>query len=125
MGNGAGRYADKVLKVPAKRTTAVLRWLLEDFEANAEKTESFLVYYLRKEEAYFYQNLKGYADITNLTEQDFVDWGNTEVYEKAIGVGECAGVTIDLVQTLLYDAEEQLGKGKDALATGAWAQHLL
>ena len=57
MGNGAGRYADKVLKVPAKRTTAVLRWLLEDFEANAEKAETFLAYYLRKEADYFYQNL--------------------------------------------------------------------
>ena len=73
---------------------------------------------------YFYQNLKGYADITNHTDEDFVDWGNTKVYEKAIGVGECAGVTIDLVQTLLYDAEEQLEKGKDALATGAWANSI-
>ncbi len=124
LGNGAGRYADKVLKVPAKRTTAVLRWLLEDFEANAEKAEPFLAYYLRKEADYFYQNLKGYADITNLTDEDFVDWGNTKVYEKAIGVGECAGVTIDLVQTLLYDAEEQLEKGKDALAISAWANSI-
>ncbi len=124
LGNGAGRYADKVLKVPAKRTPAVLRWLLDDFEANANKDESFLTYYLKKEADYFYQNLKEYADVTNLTDEDFVDWGNTEVYEKAIGVGECAGVTIDLVQTLLFDAEEQLEKGKDALVTGAWANSI-
>jgi sulfite reductase (ferredoxin) len=124
LGNGAGRYADKVLKVPAKRTPLVLRWLLEDFVANAVNNESFLAYYLRKETDYFYQNLKAYADITNLTDEDFVDWGNTEVYKKAIGVGECAGVTIDLVQTLLFDAEEQLEKGKEALATGAWANSI-
>lgn len=124
LGNGAGRYADKVLKVPAKRTPAVLRWLLDDFEANANKDENFLTYYLKKEADYFYQNLKEYADVTNLTDEDFVDWGNTEVYEKAIGVGECAGVTIDLVQTLLFDAEEQLEKGKDALVTGAWANSI-
>lgn len=124
LGSGAGRYADKVLKVPAKRTPAVLRWLLEDFEANANNDENFLTYYLKKETNYFYQNLKEYADITNLTDEDFVDWGNTEVYEKAIGVGECAGVTIDLVQTLLFDAEEQLEKGKNALAAGAWADSI-
>jgi sulfite reductase (ferredoxin) len=124
LGNGTGRYADKVLKVPAKRTPLVLRWLLEDFVANSVNNESFLAYYLRKETDYFYQNLKAYADITNLTDEDFVDWGNTEVYKKAIGVGECAGVTIDLVKTLLFDAEEQLEKGKEALATGAWANSI-
>jgi sulfite reductase (ferredoxin) len=46
------------------------------------------------------------------------------VYEKAIGVGECAGVTIDLVKTLLFDAEEQLEKGKEALVAGAWANSI-
>ncbi|MGB0254695.1 MAG: HEPN domain-containing protein [Flavobacteriaceae bacterium] len=121
LGNGEGRYADKALKVPAKRTPQVLRWLLKDFDANVHHEETFLQYYLRKETDYFYQNLKEYAEVSNLTDEDFVDWGNEEVYEKAIGVGECAGVTIDLVQTLLFDAEEQLEKAKEALAAQSWA----
>lgn len=124
LGNGAGRYADKALKVPARRTPHVLRWLLEDFDAHAQKEESFLDYYLRKETDYFYQNLKGYADVTNLEDLDFIDWGTDGVYEKAIGVGECAGVTIDLVQTLLYDAEEHLEKAKEALDKQVWGNSI-
>ncbi len=124
LGNGEGRYADKALKVPAKRTPEVLRWLLEDFDTNAESNETFLQYYLRKETDYFYQNLKGYADTSILQESDFIDWGNEDVYKKAIGVGECAGVTIDLVQTLLFDAEEHLEKAKMALENNAWANSI-
>ena len=124
LGNGEGRYADKVLKVPAKRTPEVLRWLLNDFNKNAQNGELFLQYYLRKEADYFYQNLKGYADTTTLTNTDFVDWGNEEVYKKAIGVGECAGVTIDLVQTLLFDAEEHIEKAKTALEKEEWANSI-
>lgn len=124
LGNGEGRYADKVLKVPAKRTPDVLRWLLNDFNTNTQKGELFLQYYLRKEADYFYQNLKGYADTTTLTNTDFVDWGNEEVYKKAIGVGECAGVTIDLVQTLLFDAEEHIEKAKTALEKEEWANSI-
>jgi sulfite reductase (ferredoxin) len=56
-------------------------------------------------EKYFYEFLKPLADITNLTEADFVDWGNADNYVKAVGVGECAGVVIDLVATLLLEAK--------------------
>jgi sulfite reductase (ferredoxin) len=124
LGNGEGRYADKVLKVPAKRTPNVLRWLLNDFNTNAQNGELFLQYYLRKEADYFYQNLKGYADTTTLNSEDFVDWGNDKIYKKAIGVGECAGVTIDLVQTLLFDAEEHIEKAKTALEKEEWANSI-
>lgn len=124
LGNGEGRYADKVLKVPAKRTPEVLRWLLDDFDTNSENGETFLKYYLRKETDYFYQNLKGYADITTLTPKDFMDWGTDVTYEKAIGVGECAGVTIDLVQTLLFDAEEYIEKAKETLESESWASSI-
>jgi sulfite reductase (ferredoxin) len=124
LGNGNGRYADKVLKVPAKRTPEVLRWLIEDYNTQAAEKESFLRYYLRKETDYFYQNLKKYADTAKLTDDDLIDWGTTETYKKAIGVGECAGVTIDLVQTLLFDAAEQLEKAADARSTGAWANSI-
>ena len=39
--------------------------------------------------------------MTNLVDSDFIDWGNEEKYEKAVGIGECAGVVIDLIATLL------------------------
>ena len=122
--NGEGRYADKALKVPAKRTPDVLRWILDDFEKNVLPEESFLAYYQRKKTDYFYQNLKEYAEVSSLTPSDFVDWGASTVYEKAIGVGECAGVTIDLVQTLLFDAEEHLEKAKESLNNKEWANSI-
>lgn len=124
LGNGEGRYADKALKVPAKRTPQVLRWILDDFSENADEEESFLSYYLRKGTDYFYQNLKVYTDATTLEDDDFIDWGATALYEKAIGVGECAGVTIDLVQTLLFDAKEHLEKALEALTNSAWANSI-
>ena len=106
LGNGNGRFADKVLKVPAKKTPQVLRWLLTDFEQNKLETEYFFGYYDRKTKDYFYQNLKHYSDTDQLQPEDFIDWGNDKKYEKAIGIGECAGVTIDLIQTLIFEAEE-------------------
>ncbi len=102
----------------------MLRWLLDDYTTNALDGEPFLRYYLRKEADYFYQNLKIYADSSSLTQDDLIDWGTSETYKKAIGVGECAGVTIDLVQTLLFDAEEQLEKAAEALLLGAWANSI-
>lgn len=106
LGNGNGRFADKVLKVPAKKTPAVLRWILNDFEKNKTQEENFFDYYDRQTKDYFYQNLKHFSDTDQLKSEDFIDWGNETKYEKAIGIGECAGVTIDLIQTLIFEAEE-------------------
>lgn len=115
LGNGQGRFADKVLKVPARRTPNVLRWILTDFDKNRFSEEPFLAYYDRKTKDYFYQNLKHFAETDTLTDLDFIDFGQNEVYEKAIGIGECAGVTIDLVTTLLFDAAETLENALESL----------
>ena len=55
------------------------------------------------------------ADVSNLKEDDFVDWGHNESYIKAIGIGECAGVVIDLIATLLFESEEKIENAKEAL----------
>ena len=115
LGDGTGRFADKLLKVPAKRTPEVLRWILNDFESNRIENEDFLGYYDRKDKDYFYQNLKHHSATDHLTADDFIDFGAKEKYEKAIGIGECAGVTIDLIQTLIFEAEEALQNATEAL----------
>ncbi|MGB2171325.1 MAG: nitrite reductase [Flavobacteriaceae bacterium] len=115
LGEGKGRFADKVLKVPAKKTPAVLRWILIDYEQNKLETENFFTYYDRKTKDYFYQNLKHFSETDRLQPNDFIDWGNEIKYEKAIGIGECAGVTIDLIQTLIFEAEEAYGWAINAL----------
>ena len=120
FGDGNGRFADKVIKIPSKRGPQALRLILDDFEANSAG-DSYEVYYAEKGEYYFYELLKPLADIENLTAEDFVDWGNTERYKKAIGVGECAGVVIDLVATLLFESEEKIENAQAALDSGKWA----
>ncbi|RKR83119.1 sulfite reductase (ferredoxin) [Mucilaginibacter gracilis] len=112
VGDGVGRAADKITKVPAKRATTVLRAVLNDYQANTNDNELFNDYYDRQGKDYFYQLLKPIADLTTLQDDEFVDWGHEETFATAIGVGECAGVVIDLVATLIFEAEEKF----------AWAQ---
>jgi sulfite reductase (ferredoxin) len=121
VGDGVGRAADKVIKVPAKRATSVLRAVLDDYKTNAFGEETYHSYYDSKGKDYFYQLLKPLADLTNLQEDEFVDWGHQETFATAIGVGECAGVVIDLVATLLFESEEKLGWAKEAYAESRWA----
>lgn len=121
VGNGIGRAGDRVIKVPAKRATDVLRKILDDFKVNSIEDETFHGYYDRLGKDYFYQLLKPLADLTNLADDEFVDWGHQETYATAIGVGECAGVVIDLVATLLYEVDEKFGWAKDAFAEERWA----
>jgi sulfite reductase (ferredoxin) len=121
VGDGVGRAADKVIKVPAKRATHVLRAVLDDYKTNAVGGETYHSYYDSKGKDYFYQLLKPLADLTNLQEDEFVDWGHQETFATAIGVGECAGVMIDLVATLLFESEEKMGWAKEAYAQSRWA----
>ncbi|RKS13123.1 HEPN domain-containing protein [Flavobacterium sp. 120] len=120
LGNGNGRFSDKVIKIPSRRGPDALRFILNDFEANGNG-QSFLNYYDTKGEKYFYEFLKPLADLTNLTEADFVDWGNADNYVKAVGVGECAGVVIDLVATLILEAKDKMTFAQEAFDEGKWA----
>jgi sulfite reductase (ferredoxin) len=109
-----------VIKIPSRRGPDALRFILNDFESNANGL-SFLDYYDAKGEKYFYEFLKPLADLTNLTEADFVDWGNADNYVKAVGVGECAGVVIDLVATLLLEAKDKLTFAQEAFDDKQWS----
>lgn len=111
LGNGQGVFADKVVKVPSKRGPEALRRILDDYEANA-KGKLFVEYYKEKGEKYFYDFLSDLQDVTNLSQDDFIDWGEKDKYIKAIGVGECAGVVIDLIATLFLESEEKIKNAK-------------
>jgi sulfite reductase (ferredoxin) len=114
LGDGNGRFSDKLVKIPSKRGPDALRILLNDIEAKQQQKESFLEYYDRQGKIYFYNLLKGLSDTTNLLPDDFIDWGYSEKYVKAIGVGECAGVVIDLIATLLFESEEKITNSQEA-----------
>ena len=121
IGNGEGRVAERVIKAPSKRATDVLRTLLNDYAGLAEEKESFHSYYDRQGKDYFYQLLKPLADLTTLKDEEYVDWGHEETFVTAIGVGECAGVVIDLVATLLLEGFEKLEWAEASYEAGAWS----
>ncbi len=123
-GNGQGRFSDKVIKIPSKRGPEALRLILNDYDKNVKENELFLNYYDRLGKIYFYELLKPLADLTSLEDSDFIDWGHDQKYIKAIGVGECAGVVIDLVATLLFESEEKLENAEESLLKKQWSDSI-
>jgi len=121
LGNGQGRFSDKVIKLPSKRGPQALRFILDDFEKNHTQGESFLDYYDRKGEKYFYDFLVPLSSTDNLVESDFIDWGNNAKYIQAVGVGECAGVVIDLVATLILEAKEKIDLASESFKDQKWS----
>ena len=119
-GNGNGVFADKVVKIPSKRGPEALRRILDNYEefANNQKFED---YYAEKGERYFYDLLTDLSSVENLTQDDFIDWGSNDAYVKAIGIGECAGVVIDLISTLFLESEEKIDDATAAFANKVYS----
>lgn len=113
LGDGYAYFADKVVKIPSRRGPEALRRILNDYEANSQG-KLFVDYYKEKGEKYFYQLLTDLSTTDNLTQEDFIDWGTDEQYVKAIGIGECAGVIVDLIATLFLESEEKIEEAKEA-----------
>ncbi|NJO25572.1 MAG: nitrite/sulfite reductase, partial [Bacteroidia bacterium] len=121
LGSGEGRIADKVVKVPSKRGPDVVRVILNDYKANAQEGETFLNYSQRNGDRYYYELLKPLASLETLQAEDYIDWGQQEKFATAIGVGECAGVMIDLVATLILEAEEKITAAEECITDNKWA----
>jgi sulfite reductase (ferredoxin) len=121
IGNGEGRAAEKVIKVPSKRGPQVLRHIFEDYISNSTDGEYFNDYYDRQGKIYFFDLLKPLAVLDNLQQSDFIDWGQTDSFETAIGVGECAAVMIDLIGILFLEADEKISLAKEAFEQKAYA----
>ena len=124
LGNGEGRFAERVIKLPSKRVPDALRTLLNDYEKNSLEGEYFNSYYDRRGKNYFQQLLKYLIDLSTIRNSDYTDWGDKEEFKTHVGVGECAGVIIDLVATLLYDAEEKLGWATETFDNQAFADSI-
>jgi len=120
-GHGEGRLAEKIIKIPSKRAPQALRWILNDYLKNAQPEEKFNAYFDRQGKNYFYTLLKPLADLTQLQPDDFIDWGHTEAYSTAVGVGECASVVVDLVYVLLNEAGEKLEQAASWLKEANYA----
>lgn len=124
LGSGEARISDKVIKVPSKRAPAVLISIFNDYKTEAGEQESFTDYSFRKGEKYYYELLKPLASLETLSDEEFIDWGQEAKFATAIGVGECAGVMIDLVSTLILEAEEKILGAEECLRNNQWADSI-
>jgi sulfite reductase (ferredoxin) len=96
--------------------------ILSDYDANAQEGEYYADYFERQGKMYFYHLLKPLADVKNLTQDDYLDWDSAgEDFEIQKAVGECAGVIIDLVSTLIYETEEKYGWAIENFEQGNYA----
>jgi sulfite reductase (ferredoxin) len=120
LGGGKGIAAEKIIKFPSKRAPAVLRVLINDFESNASG-ESFREYFLRQGKMYFYQLLKAFGETDDVNDDLFVDWNADRKFALAVGVGECAGVKIDLVTVLLHEAEDAIRASEEQFKKSRFA----
>ena len=111
LGNGEGIISEKVIKLPTKRAVRAVDIILKDYEKNGASL-LFNNYYNSRGNHYFYDLLKELANEPVL-ENEQLDWGQKEKFAMNIGVGECAGVTIDLSQTIQYEIEERIELAKE------------
>ncbi|HPH47471.1 MAG TPA: HEPN domain-containing protein, partial [Chryseolinea sp.] len=122
--NGEGIISEKVIKIPSKRGPQALRILLNDYETNSTEGEYYHDYFKRLGKNHFYQILKPLGDLTSIVQEDYIDWGEEHKFILHTAVGECAGVMIDLVATLLYESEEKLTWAQEALDKEQYADSI-
>jgi sulfite reductase (ferredoxin) len=122
--NGEGEIAERVVKVPSKKAPQVLRTLLDDYDINSQQGEYYKDYFKRQGKMYFYNLLKPIADLNDVSDSDYIDWGQENNFFVQTTVGECAGVIIDLVSTLLFDSEEKLDWAKESLENDQFADSI-
>jgi len=117
--SGKSFIADKITKVPTKWIPQVVGKVLDHFAEHKEEGEYFNHFYQRMGgRKYFYNVVKEYTDVSNIDQKDIMDWGQDHLYQQEIGVGECAGVILDMVGTIINDAKEKLEKALAALKLG-------
>ena len=122
--DGEGEVAERVVKVPSKKAPDTLRALLDDYESNSKEGEYYKDYFKRQGKMYFYNLLKPLASLDQLDDTAYIDWGQEHKFLVQTAVGECAGVIIDLVSTLLYDSDEKLGWAEEALKKERFADSI-
>ena len=122
--DGEGEIAERVVKVPSKKAPDALKALLDDYDANGNDGEYYKDYFKRQGKMYFYNLLKPLASLDSVVELDYIDWGQENKFFVQTAVGECAGVIIDLVTTLLYDSDEKLAWAEDSLIHGQYSDSI-
>jgi len=83
------RFGRQVMPVPAKPIPAIIRELLAFYKFDRQRAESFSEWVARTPDEAIIARVRPLADVTNASEDIFVDWGDTETYSLKLGRGEC------------------------------------
>lgn len=119
---GEGFVAQRVIKLPTRRIPEAVRILLDDYAQNKLPGDTYLRYANRQDRRYFYGVLKHLGDTKEVIDYEFFDWGQNRQYIQSIGVGECAGVSYDMVGAILGDAVEKINESKERMQAGSWVE---
>jgi sulfite reductase (ferredoxin) len=122
--DGVGFIAEKVIKIPTKRVPKAVQVIIADYDENKLEKELFNEYFIRKGKIYFYDQLKTLASKEDLEAHEYIDWGHSEQYVPEIGVGECAGISLDVVGTIINEAKEKLSWATEGLEERTWADSI-
>jgi sulfite reductase (ferredoxin) len=113
--DGRGFIAEKVIKLPTKRIPTAVRRLFADYAEAAESGTYYNDYIAEQGKRYFYGLLKDLGQTDAVDAEEYFDWGQDRDYRQEIGVGECAGVALDVVGTIIQDAREKIEDARAAI----------
>jgi sulfite reductase beta subunit-like hemoprotein len=83
------RFGRQVMPVPAKPIPAIIRELLAFYKFDRQPAEPFPAWVARTPDADIIARIRPLTDVTNASEDLFMDWGDTETYSLKLGRGEC------------------------------------
>jgi sulfite reductase beta subunit-like hemoprotein len=83
------RFGRQILSVPARPIPAILRELLAFYQQDRLSGESFSAWVARTPDSAIVERLRPLVEVTNSTEDIFLDWGDTETFSLKLGRGEC------------------------------------
>jgi sulfite reductase (ferredoxin) len=119
--NNAGSYGMAIGAIPSKRVPEAVKRIVAKYDAERQVDESFHTYIGRvgkKEIRALVDELQAIPSF----EQDpnfYSDWGDPRVYTIGdMGVGECAGEVVPLIEVGLAGAEREIYEAQELLDKG-------
>ena len=89
---GRTQFAQRLTKIPARRTPEAIHRLVEVYQGSCREEESFTSFVQRVGPEFLLKHLIDLADLEGVAAQPelFVDLGATEPFELKVGASECA-----------------------------------
>ncbi|OFZ01535.1 MAG: nitrite reductase [Bacteroidetes bacterium RIFCSPLOWO2_12_FULL_31_6] len=122
LGGGDGVIAEKIIKLPTKKAIKAVDQILNDYKQNANDL-LFNEYFKKQGNHYFYNLLKPLAN-EPLENEEYKDWGQNTPFNMNIGVGECAGVVLDLSDAVKFEINERISSANETLEMKRYADSI-